>query len=71
MVIVRNSIRCTKCGDEIVSEHVHDFKWCSCGAVAVDGGRDYMKRVGELDSYEETSLTKETVDLDMDEKGCD
>lgn len=40
----RNAIRCTHCGDVIESTHVHDFKWCSCKTVAVDGGKMYCKR---------------------------
>jgi len=39
-----NSIRCKSCGDVIVSEHVHDFKSCKCGAVFVDGGSQYARR---------------------------
>ena len=41
--IIRNAIRCRKCGDIIESETVHDFRVCSCGACAVDGGHDYPK----------------------------
>ena len=39
--IIHNRIRCKKCGEIIESHTVHEFKWCSCGAVAVDGGKDY------------------------------
>jgi len=39
-----NKIQCRKCNDIIVSEHGHDFKFCSCGAVAVDGGKNYLRR---------------------------
>ena len=42
--IKRNAIRCKICGDEIESVNRHDFVWCSCGAVYVDGGRDYLIR---------------------------
>ena len=42
--IIHNRIRCKHCGDVIESGHVHDFKWCKCGTVAVDGGHDYLKR---------------------------
>ena len=38
--IIRNAIRCKKCGDIIESKTVHDFKFCSCGSCAVDGGHD-------------------------------
>ena len=41
-----NKIKCAKCGDEIESTYTHDFKFCSCGAIAVDGGPSYCKRSG-------------------------
>jgi len=44
MLIIKNAIRCNLCGDEIESVHCHDFKWCSCGACAVDGGHEYLRR---------------------------
>ena len=43
--IIRNMIRCNTCGDIIESKYLHDFKSCSCGRVAVDGGQDYLRRV--------------------------
>lgn len=42
--ILVNKIKCNHCGDEIESKHVHDFKWCSCKTVAIDGGKSYLKR---------------------------
>lgn len=39
-----NKIKCNHCGDIIVSESVHDFRFCSCGVVAVDGGNEYLRR---------------------------
>ena len=42
--IVKNAARCVHCGDVIESTHVHDFKWCSCKTIAVDGGYQYLKR---------------------------
>jgi DNA-directed RNA polymerase subunit N (RpoN/RPB10) len=53
MKIKANRIRCLKCKEIIESKYRHDFRRCSCGAVAVDGGHDYLKRVG--DCYEELS----------------
>ena len=44
MSIIRNAIRCNLCGDEIESKSWHDMVWCKCGACAVDGGHDYMRR---------------------------
>jgi len=39
-----NKIQCVHCKDIIESFHRHDFKGCSCKAVFVDGGLDYLKR---------------------------
>lgn len=55
MTILRNAARCFKCGDEIESTHVHDFKSCSCGAIAVDGGREYIRRLGQPEDIIEMS----------------
>ena len=38
--------------------NTNDYKKCSCGAVAVDGGKDYLKRIGSEEDYEELSITK-------------
>ena len=62
MAILRNAIRCKRCGDVIESKHRHDFRTCSCGAVAVDGGYDYLRRIHPCncdsdDAYEELSVT--------------
>lgn len=62
-IIIQNQIECAKCGDVIVSKHGHDFVWCGCGAVAVDGGMQYLRRVGNKEDYIEQSkmLPEETV----------
>jgi len=44
MKIIKNAIRCNICGDEIESTSRHDYVRCSCGACAVDGGHDYLRR---------------------------
>lgn len=56
-MIIHNRIRCTHCGDVIESFSVHDFKWCSCKACAVDGGREYLRRCfrDSPDDYEDLS----------------
>jgi len=40
-------LKCLKCGDFIVSYSVHDFKYCKCGNVCIDGGNDYLKYGGK------------------------
>lgn len=53
--ILVNKIKCNKCGDIIESTYRHDFKFCKCGAVAVDGGKDYLRRGGNREDWEELS----------------
>ncbi|MEG1142968.1 MAG: hypothetical protein RR228_04080 [Bacilli bacterium] len=53
--IIINKAKCKKCNDIIESKTVHDFKWCSCGNIAVDGGQEYIKRFGNLDDIIELS----------------
>lgn len=60
-LILKNAIRCKKCGDVIVSKSRHDFKFCKCGACAVDGGHDYLRRVGDPDFWEDASIIEEVV----------
>lgn len=60
--IITNKIKCKKCGDIVESKSVHDYVECSCGAVAVDGGHEYLRRVGKLDDIEDLS------EVEKDEK---
>jgi len=58
MAILKNSIKCKHCGHVIESKHRHDYVTCSCGKVAVDGGKDYLKRAFATkpeNDYEELS----------------
>lgn len=58
--IIRNRARCRKCGSIIESTSVHDRQTCACGAITVDGGREYTKRVAkDLNDIED--LTEFTV----------
>lgn len=58
--IVRNMIKCNHCGDVIESLYTHDFKFCSCEKVAVDGGHSYLKRcfMDGPDDYTEMSVSE-------------
>ena len=59
-MIIRNRAKCLICGDIIESVYRHDFKWCSCGNLAVDGGHDYLRRgFKDRAKYEELSETVE------------
>ena len=59
--IISNKIKCKKCRDVIESKNTNDYKKYSCVAVAVDGGKDYLKRIGSEEDYEELSITKKTL----------
>jgi hypothetical protein len=63
-MIIVNQVRCKKCGDEPYSAHRHDFKYCTCGSIAVDGGQEYLRRVGDPHNYEDMSyeLPNEVVE---------
>lgn len=50
-IILKNSIQCRKCGDIIESKHVHDFVYCSCQSVACDGGKSYLRYIGNPEDY--------------------
>lgn len=54
--IISNKIKCKKCGDVIESKSTNDLKRCSCGAVAVDGRKEYLKRLGNEKDYEDLSI---------------
>ena len=56
--IISNKIKCKKCGDVIKSKNTNDYKRCSCGAVAVEGGKNYLKRIGNEEDYVELSTIK-------------
>ena len=47
-MIIQNAVTCLGCGDFIVSKYRHDFVTCTCGAISVDGGQSYLRRVGDF-----------------------
>lgn len=57
--IISNKIKCINCGDILESKSPNDFKRCSCGKVAIDGGHDYLKRIGDDEDYIELSKVSE------------
>ncbi len=53
-IILKNSVKCNKCGDVVVSESVDNKVSCKCGNIKISGGKNYLLREG--DDYSE--LTK-------------
>lgn len=60
-IIKVNKIKCKKCGNIIESKTTNDLKRCSCGAVAVDGGKEYLKRIGNDEEYEELPIIVKSI----------
>lgn len=61
-----NKAQCKKCGSIITSKSVNEMIRCNCGAIAVDGGYEYIRRIGNLDDIIELSSVidlKELKDL--------
>jgi hypothetical protein len=38
-----NSIQCPICKEVVFSRTRHDLRYCGCGCVGIDGGREYTK----------------------------
>ncbi len=59
MKIIINKAQCNRCKDIIESTHHHDFVTCKCWngrrGIAVDGGKDYIRRLGALEDIKELS----------------
>lgn len=62
MKIVTNKAKCKKCGDIIESKYTHNFVTCKCGALSVDGGKEYLRRLGNIDDFEDMSEVVEDED---------
>lgn len=72
----QDAIHCLKCDEVIYSKYRHDFHYCTCGSVAIDGGRDYTKITGNQEDFETVILdllkmkviSQRTYDLRMKKK---
>lgn len=40
LIIISNKVKCINCGEIIESKTINDFKRCSCGKIAIDGGKN-------------------------------
>ena len=55
----KHAIQCKKCSDVIESTSHHDFKYCSCKAVGIDGGISNGNRIlGNLNDIEDKCVYK-------------
>lgn len=59
--ILINKVQCIHCDDIIESTHRHDFKMCKCGKIGVDGGKEYLRRIGKPEDAKELSKTDKSI----------
>lgn len=48
-------IKCLKCGSYISTDTGYQYIPCACGAVAVDGGPEYTRIIGDSGTFEVVS----------------
>ncbi len=59
---VRHAIQCKKCLETIESTYIHDLKYCSCGAVGIDGGiEDGNRIIGDTSDIENRAVYCATI----------
>ena len=60
---IRHALYCKKCKDTIESRSIHDFKFCKCGAIGIDGGVSCGNTIlGNLSDMETRSIYRAEVD---------
>lgn len=47
-----SKIQCRLCKDIIQSMYRHDFRFCKCESIYIDGGSDYTRIGGDLKNIE-------------------
>ena len=53
----RHASQCRKCLETIESKHIHDFKYCPCQVVGIDGGISAGNRIlGNISDIEDRSM---------------
>lgn len=64
-MIISNQAKCLKCGDEPFSQYRHDFKYCECGNIFVDGGMSYVRHgMEDRESYMDLSIHMDDMLVD-------
>ncbi len=49
-------IICNKCQEVLYSVNRHDFRACDCGATKVDGGREYLRYLGDIQKIQVVNI---------------
>lgn len=63
-MVTVTTVKCPTCKEIIYSRANHDFKYCSCGEIFVDGGLDHI-RIGGKDLV---AIVTSTIEIDATEK---
>ena len=71
MKILTNKARCNHCNQVIESKHTHDFVACNGMHMAVDGGKDYLRRVFFKANVDWTDLSKTKEKVKMEKEGAE
>jgi len=58
--ILVNKARCRHCNTIVESVSRHHLAFCPCGKMFVDGGREYLRRGGDVYMIEELSEIQES-----------
>lgn len=61
---IRNMAKCKICDDVIESKHTHDYVMCKCGAIFLDGGKEYQ-RYGWWSEKAEVKSRDEIIDFNF------
>lgn len=51
--------KCKLCGDILNTNTNHEMRSCTCGALSVDGGHDYVRVIGNEEEFEVVIAKKE------------
>lgn len=70
MRLVRNRAQCLICMDIVESTYRHDYQPCSCGAMFIDGGLDYIRTgARSFDDVKDLCEYEKIDELDSDSTG--
>jgi len=64
--MIVSGVKCTLCGDTIYSRANHDFHYCSCGNLFIDGGQATPGRMGW--KYENTLEGCPKIEIDAKDR---
>ena len=59
---IRHAIYCKKCKDTIESKSIHDFIYCSCLSIGIDGGiEDGNRIIGNVSDMEDRRVYRADI----------